>query len=69
MNTKTERQLVKRYYALAAILMAVGLAKFPFGQGAAMDSNALAVSVALIAVSVACVIRGRRNKREAGHGR
>ena len=61
----TKRQPVKRYYLLASILMLVGIAKFPFGQGAALDPNALAVSIALIAISVACVIRGRRNKAGA----
>lgn len=65
MNTKTAKQPVKRFYMLAAILMVVGIAKFPFGGGASLDPNALAVSVALIAISVACVIRGRRNKRDA----
>lgn len=60
-----KKQPVKRYYALAAVLMAIGVAKFPWGQGAAMDQNALAVSVAFIAVAVGCAIRGRRNKREA----
>lgn len=63
MNT-TKKQPVKRYYAAAATLMAIGLAKFPFGQGAAMDQNALAVSVAFISIAVGCAIRGRKNKRE-----
>jgi hypothetical protein len=62
-NQSTKKQPVRRYYLLAAILMIIGIAKFPFGQGASLDPNALAVSVALIAISVACVIRGRRNKR------
>jgi hypothetical protein len=65
MNTQAKKQPVRRYYLLAVILMIVGIAKFPFGQGASLDHNALAVSFALIAISVACVIRGRRNKREA----
>lgn len=66
MNTRAaKKQPVRRYYMLAVILMIVGIAKFPFGQGAALDPNALSVSVALIALSVACVIRGRRNKANA----
>lgn len=62
---EAKKQPTKRYYLLAVILMLVGLAKFPFGQGAAMDQNALAVSVAFIAVAVGCAIRGRRNAKEA----
>ena len=66
MNTQTiKKQPVKRYYLIAVILMLSGLVKFPWGQGAAVDPNALALSVALIAIAVACVIRGRSNKREA----
>lgn len=65
MNTKTKKQPVRRYYMLAAILMLVGLVKFPWGGGAALDPNALVLSVALIAMAVACVIRGRRNRRYA----
>lgn len=65
MSNQTKRQPVKRYYMLAVILMFSGLVKFPWGQGASLDPNALAVSFSLIAISVACVIRGRRNKREA----
>lgn len=65
MGTQSKRQPVKRYYMLAAILMFSGLVKFPWGGGASLDPNAFVVSVALIAISVACVIRGRRNKREA----
>jgi len=65
MSNQTKKQPTKRYYMLAVILMIVGIAKFPFGQGASLDPNALSVSFALIAISVACVIRGRRNKREA----
>lgn len=59
----TKRQPVRRYYLLAVILMIAGLINFPFGGSAAMDPNALAVSVALIALSVGCAIRGRRNGR------
>jgi hypothetical protein len=62
MSNQTKKQPVRRYYLLAIILMLVGIAKFPFGQGASLDPNALAVSFALIAISVACVIRGRRNR-------
>lgn len=60
----SKRQPVRRYYLIAAILMLVGVAKFPFGQGADIDPNQLAVSFALIALSVGCAIRGRRNGRE-----
>lgn len=63
-NQATKKQPVRRYYLLAAILMLVGIAKFPWGGGAALDPNTLVVSVALIAIAVACVLRGRRNKRE-----
>ena len=63
MNTQSKQQPVRRYYLLAVILMFSGLVKFPWGGGASLDPNALVVSVALIAISVACVIRGRRNKR------
>lgn len=62
---ETNRQPVKRYYMLAVILMVTGLIKFPWGGGASLDPNTLVVSVALIAISVACVIRGRRNKANA----
>lgn len=66
MSTQTTKQQpVRRYYLLAVILMLVGIAKFPFGGGASLDPNALVVSVSLIAISVACFIRGRKNKREA----
>ena len=63
------KQPVKRYYAVAAILMTAGLVKFPWGQGAAMDQNALAVSIAFIFVAVGLAIRGRKNKRENSNGR
>ena len=63
-NQEIKKQPVKRLYLLAVILMFVGLVKFPWGGGASLDPNALAVSVALIAISVACVIRGRRNRSE-----
>ena len=56
---------VKRLYLIAVILMIVGIAKFPFGQGASIDPMQLVISVSLIAISVACVIRGRRNKENA----
>lgn len=59
----TKKQPVLRYYLFAVVLMIIGLIKFPWGGGAALDPNALALSVALIAIAVACVIRGRRNKR------
>lgn len=64
-NQQAKREPVKRYYLLAATLMAVGLAKFPWGQGSSMDPMSLSVSSAFIMFSVACVIRGRRNKRQA----
>ena len=60
-----KKQPVKRYYLIAVILMIAGLIKFPWGQGASMDNMQLVVSISLIAFSVACVIRGRRNKQEA----
>ena len=63
-NKNAKKEPVKRYYLIAVILMVVGIAKFPFGQGAGIDPMQLVISVSLIAVSVACVIRGRRNKRE-----
>lgn len=66
MNTQTiKKQPVKRYYLIAMILMIVGLVYFPWGYGEDVNSNQLAVSVAFIGIAVACVIRGRRNKREA----
>lgn len=63
MKTQAKRQPVRRYYLIAAILMIAGLIKFPFGGSAAMEPNALAVSVAFIAIAVGCAIRGRRNAR------
>lgn len=70
MNTQaTKKQPVRRYYLLAAILMLAGLAKFPWSGQAAVEPNALVISIALIGMAVACVIRGRRNNREASHGR
>ena len=57
------KQPVNRCYAVAAILMTAGVVKFPWGQSAAMDQNALAVSIAFIFVAVGLAIRGRKNKR------
>lgn len=64
MKAKAEREPVKRYYLLAVILMLVGLAKFPWGQGAAAEPMTMVASIALIALSVGCAIRGRRNAKE-----
>lgn len=65
-NQATKKQPVKRLYMLAVILMIVGIAKFPWSGGASPDYTALAISFSLIAISVGCVFRGRRNKQEAG---
>jgi hypothetical protein len=64
MNT-TKKQPVKSYYALAAVLMAIGLSKFPWGQGAAAEPMTMALSIAMIALAVGCGLRGLRNAKEA----
>ena len=58
-----KKQPVLPYYILSAILMVSGLIKFPWGG--AGDQNALITAVVLIMFSVACAIRGRKNKRGA----
>lgn len=64
-NKTAKKEPVKRLYLIAVILMIVGIAKFPWGQGASLDPMQLVISFLLTTASVAFVIRGRRNKREA----
>ena len=64
-NKTAKKEPVKRLYLIAVILMIVGIAKFPWGQGDSFDPMQLSISFLLICISVGCAIRGWRNKREA----